>query len=193
MATILSIGASKGMAADRSSLSDQDLIEQIKAGEEAAFEAPLERYQGRVYRLVLSLTKNPEDAEEVLQDVRIAVNAALMKLRGRGPVQESLEEYLTQFTADGRQARMVVDWTQGPEAQLLRKERAQVVREAIEALPPDYQVVLVLRDLEGFSNKATSAWVKEVAYEEMPEELKGRLASFLKAKIRQEKVGGDQR
>lgn len=41
--------------------------------------------------------------------------------------------------------------------------------------------------------KATSAWVREIAYEEMPEELKGRLASFLKAKIRQEKAGGDQR
>ena len=163
------------MATDRSSLSDQDLVEQIKAGEEAAFEALLDRYQGRVYRLVLSLTKNPEDAEEVLQDVflsvyrkltsfdgrstfstwlyRIAVNTALMKLRGRGPVQESIEEHLPQFTEDGRHTRMVVDWTQGPEELLLRKERAQVVREAIEALPPDYKVVLILRDLEGLSNE----------------------------------------
>ncbi len=38
--------------------------------------------------------------------------------------------------------------------------------------------------------KTTTAWVKEITYEEMPEELKERLASFLKAKIRQEKTGG---
>ncbi len=40
--------------------------------------------------------------------------------------------------------------------------------------------------------KATTAWVGEVTYEEMPEELKDRLASFLKAKIRQEKADGDR-
>ncbi|MBZ0170664.1 ECF RNA polymerase sigma-E factor [Candidatus Methylomirabilis lanthanidiphila] len=156
-------------------LSDQDLVEQIKAGDDAAFEALLERYRDRVYRLVISFTRNPADAEEVLQDVfltiyrkiasfehrsafstwlyRITVNTALMKLRGRGPVQESIDEYLPQFTRDGRHARMVVDFTQGPEKQLLRKEREQVVREVIEALPPDYKVVLVLRDLEGLSNE----------------------------------------
>ncbi len=162
------------MAAAQSSESDQELVERLKTGEEAAFEALLARYQGKVYRLAMSFTRNPEDAEEVLQDVfltvyrkigsfdgrsafgtwlyRIAVNAALMKLRGRGPIQESLEEYLPQFTEDGRHTRMVVDWTPGPEEQLLRQERTLVVREAIEALPPDYKAVLVLRDLEGLSN-----------------------------------------
>lgn len=38
--------------------------------------------------------------------------------------------------------------------------------------------------------KATNVWVREIASEEMPEELKTRLASFLKAKILQEKAGG---
>lgn len=38
--------------------------------------------------------------------------------------------------------------------------------------------------------KATNAWVREITCEEMPEELKTRLASFLKAKILQEKAGG---
>jgi len=160
---------------DGVSLSDQELVEQIKAGEKASLEALLGRYQDKVYRLALSFTKNPADAEEVLQDVfltvyrkitsfegrsafstwlyRITVNTALMKLRGRGPAQESIDEYLPQFTKDGRHARMVVDFTDGPEKLLLRKEREQVLREAIEALPPDYKVVLVLRDLEGLSNE----------------------------------------
>lgn len=155
--------------------SDQDLVERMRAGNDTAFEALLERYRDRVYRLVISLTKNPADAEEVLQEIfltvyrkiagfehrsafstwlyRVTVNTALMKLRSRGPVQESIDEHLPQFTKDGRHARMVVDFTQGPEKQLLRKEREQVLREAIEALPPDYKVVLVLRDLEGLSNE----------------------------------------
>ena len=40
--------------------------------------------------------------------------------------------------------------------------------------------------------RATRTWIKEVTYEEMPEELKGRLASFLKEKIREEKSSGHQ-
>lgn len=41
--------------------------------------------------------------------------------------------------------------------------------------------------------RATTAWVGELTYEEMPDELKARLASFLKARIRQEKASSDQR
>lgn len=151
-----------------------DLVEWMRAGDEAAFGALLARYQSKVYRLALSMTKNREDAEEVMQDVflsvfrniqkfdgrsafgtwlyRIAVNAALMKLRSRGPVQESIEEYLPQFTQGGGHARMIADWSEGPERSLLGKERARIVREAIDALPPDFKAVLVLRDLEGLSN-----------------------------------------
>ncbi len=162
------------MSTEQSSVSEQDLVEQTRAGDEAAFEALLARHQGKVYRLALSFTKNREDAEEILQDVfltvyrkiasfdgrsafatwlyRIAVNTALMKLRSRGPFQESLEENLPQFTRDGRHPRMVADWTEVPEKRLLGKERAQVVREALETLPPGYKVVLVLRDLERLSN-----------------------------------------
>lgn len=171
-------GTSNVMARVGESVSDQTLVAQTLTGEESAFEGLVERYQGKVYRLALSLTKRHEDAEEVLQDVfltvhrklpsfegrsafstwlyRITVNAALMKLRGKGRAEESLEAYLPQFTEDGRHARMVLDFTQGPEEALLRKEREQVIRAAIDALPPDYKVVLVLRDLEGLSNEAVA-------------------------------------
>ncbi len=47
---------------DRSNLPDQDLVEQLRVGKESAFEALFGRYQVRVYRLALSITKNVEDA-----------------------------------------------------------------------------------------------------------------------------------
>jgi RNA polymerase sigma-70 factor (ECF subfamily) len=161
------------MVTDRSGLPKQKLVELVRAGEEAAFEALLKRYQDKIYRLALSVTKSREDAEEVLQDVflsvyrkiasfdgrsalstwlyRICINRALMKLRGRAPAHESIDQYLPQF-AGGRHVQMIADWTEGAEDGLLRKERAQIVRQAIETLPPEYRVVLVLRDLEGLSN-----------------------------------------
>src|SRR5574341_2109572 len=125
------------MVTDLSGLPEQQLVEVLRGGEEAAFEALLKRHQGKIYRLALSVTKNREDAEEVLQDVflsvyrkigsfdgrsafgtwlyRICVNTALMKLRGRDPAHESLDEHLPQF-AGGRHARMIADWSEGAEA-----------------------------------------------------------------------------
>lgn len=41
--------------------------------------------------------------------------------------------------------------------------------------------------------KAMKAWVRELTYEEMPDELKTRLTSFLKARIHQEKTTSDRR
>jgi len=157
--------------------SDVKLVERLKAGDEAAFEVLVERYQAKVYRLAKALTRNPEDAEEVVQDVfvsvyrkiqdfdrraafstwlyRIATNAALMKLRGRKPELFSLEEFLPQFTEDGH-IRMGADWTKNPESLLLRQEAREIVKQGIEALPADYRAVLVLRDIEGLSNQEAS-------------------------------------
>ncbi len=163
--------------AERRSLkpSDSELVERVKAGDEAAFEALLERYQDRVYRLARGLTRDPRDAEEVVQEVfltiyrkihsfegraafstwlyRITMNVTLMMLRGRGPEDPGVvEALLPSFTAEGRHAQMVHDWTKTPEEHLLQQEVREAVRRGIATLPAEYQAVLVLRDLEGLSN-----------------------------------------
>lgn len=68
---------------DRSSLPDQDFVEQLRAGEEAAFEALFGRYQVRVYRFALSITKNVEDAREVVQDTFVSVYRKINSFDGR--------------------------------------------------------------------------------------------------------------
>ncbi|HEV8662047.1 MAG TPA: sigma-70 family RNA polymerase sigma factor [Candidatus Methylomirabilis sp.] len=155
---------------------DAELVERLKGGEEEAFGGLLQRYQGKVYRLAMNLTRNPQDAEEVTQDVfltvarkigafdgraafstwlyRVATNAALMKLRGRRPEPHlPVEEEGTVFAPDGSFTRPVADWSALPEDQLLAVERRQILAEAIEALPPDYKAVVVLRDIEGLANQ----------------------------------------
>jgi len=157
-------------------LQEADLVARLQAGEEEALEALLARYQGRIYRLARRLTRNREDAEEVVQDTflsayrkirdfhgraalgtwlnRVAVNAALMKLRGWRPEPHlSIEEDLPQFAADGTHARPVADWSDLPDHRVETQELRQVLCEAIDALPPDYRAVVVLRDIEGLSNQ----------------------------------------
>jgi RNA polymerase sigma-70 factor (ECF subfamily) len=87
------------------SIGHEHLVSAAQAGSSAAFEALCEIYSQRIYRRLLNITKNREDAQDALQDTflraylalhgfegrssfyswltRIAINSALMVLRKR--------------------------------------------------------------------------------------------------------------
>ncbi|HEY1903017.1 MAG TPA: sigma-70 family RNA polymerase sigma factor [Terracidiphilus sp.] len=84
---------------------DLELVAAVRAGSNAAFEELRNRYSGRLYRRIRSITRNHEDAEDALQETflraylaldlfegisqfaswltRIAINSAPMVLRRR--------------------------------------------------------------------------------------------------------------
>ncbi len=173
---------------DTSPETDQALLARLGHGDADALEGLIQRYSGRVYRLALGITRNVEDAEEVVQDVlltvvqkghtfegraavsswihRITVNAALIKRRTRHADREvALDDLLPVFHADGHRAgdpaSLRLDWSQTPESQLLSRETQGVVRAAIDRLPEPYRIVLLLRDIQGLSNEETAAVVQE--------------------------------
>lgn len=159
---------------------EQQLIGRLKVKDEAALDLLMAEYGGKVYGLSLRLTSNHHDAEEVCQDVflavfekigafrgesklsswiyRITANAALMKLRKRPKVQAlPLEEELgPAMTEEGMIAEPVADWSQLPSDALERKEFTRRLTQAIEQLPQEYRVVFVLRDIEGLSAEDAS-------------------------------------
>lgn len=148
---------------------DEELVRKSKEGDERAFGELISRYESKVYSLALKMVRNPEDAEDVLQDTflrayrgiksfqgastfstwvyRITANSALMRLRKKQLPTVSIED------ADERETPVnIADWTPGPVEQLLNRELQQVMDEAIQALPPEFRQVFVLRDIEEMSN-----------------------------------------
>jgi len=133
------------------------------------------QYGAKVYGLSLRLTGRHHDAEEVCQDVflavfekigafrseaklsswiyRITANASLMKLRKRPKVREIplAEELGPAMTEEGMIAEPVADWSRLPNDELDRKELGQRIEQAMALLPVDYRSVVVLRDVEGLS------------------------------------------
>lgn len=156
-------------------LGDETLAARAAAGDDRAFEALVERYEGRVYRLACRLTSET-DAPDVLQEAflqayrhlssfrgesrfgtwlyRIATNAALMlrRARARRP-SESLETYLPRFDEHGVHAATPAELQIAACAdQLLdRQLLADRARAAIARLPDLYRDAFVLRDLEEMS------------------------------------------
>jgi RNA polymerase sigma-70 factor (ECF subfamily) len=153
--------------------SDLDLIVEFRDGNQGSFEELLSRYSSKVFSLASRLTRNPEDAEEVLQDVfvtvhrkiesfegkssfsswlyRITVNAAFMKLRKRRQDQSlSLEDIVQQphsIPALKSPESSYVD------AQSIRNEMLEALETAIKRLPDDYRPVFILRDVDGLTSR----------------------------------------
>ncbi len=153
------------------------LVERLQAGDATVFETLFRQSSARVYRQALHLLGAQAEAEEVVQDVFLAVyqkahtfrgesafspwlyrltaNAALSRLRSRQRRPEvAMDDYLPQFQEDGHHlVRPVVDWSVDLEHELAQTQMQQLLRQAIELLAPIDKTVLVLSDLEEQSNR----------------------------------------
>lgn len=159
-------------------LSDQVLVEKIQAGDYQAFEFLVTRYESKVYRLAVRMLRNPQDAEDALQETflqvfrglpgfegrskfstwlfRLATNVCLMRIRHRETEPSKLlplEDYLPKLE-EGDSPQMM-EWADRPEDALLSKESREKMMEALDKLPAEYRAVFILRDIEGFSNAET--------------------------------------
>lgn len=156
--------------------SDLELIEEFRAGEQTSFEELLSRYSNKVFSLASRLTRNAEDAEEVLQDVfvtvhrkiasfegkssfsswlyRVTVNAAFMKLRKRRqdlsvPLEDVVQQSYSVAALKSPESAFV-------DAQSIRNQMLEALESAIRKLPDDYRPVFILRDVDGLTSREVS-------------------------------------
>lgn len=149
------------------------LVAAAKQGDLKAFEELVSRYEAKIFRLTMNITRNHEDAEDAMQDaflksyshlkefagdsrfytwlVRIAANEALMRLRKRRPNQVSLDEPIE--GDEDLMPREIRDWGPGPEQRFAQTEMHEILSGAIDALEPDFRTVFVLRDIEELSTE----------------------------------------
>lgn len=153
------------------------LVAAAKAGDLAAFEELVSRYERKIFRLTMNITGNREDAEDAMQDaflksyshlktfqgesrfytwlVRIAANEALMRLRKRRPNQFSLDEPVE--GDEDLMPRELQDWGPGPEQRFAQTEMREILSRAIEEIEPEYRMVFILRDIEELSTEDTAS------------------------------------
>ncbi len=153
------------------------LVDLALQGDRVAFTELVRRYEGRIFRLARRITRNEQDAEDVMQDtflkaythmdsfkreskfytwiVRIAVNESLMKLRKRKSDKSvSLDEPID--TGDDIMVREVAVWEENPEERYSQEEIGRILEEAVESLRPIFKTVFLLRDVEELSTEETA-------------------------------------
>ena len=165
-------------------LSDDALVARAKEKDFEAFEALVERYQDKVYRLAFRFMRNETEAKEIVQETllsvwrkldgfkgdsqfsswlyRVTANAALMRLRTqRRHPEVSTEELDPSFLDRGGPAYGQVtspgeNWARRPDDELQSEELRTQLQRAIDALPEIYRTVFLIRDVDGFSTEETA-------------------------------------
>ena len=140
-------------------LGDNEIISRVLQGEQTAYAALVERYQGYVFTLVLRMIKSREDAEEVAQDVFIKAYRALADFRGESKFSTWLytitnttcitflrKKKLDVHSLDNERVfEMAESKDSGFRANLIeQKSRVQMVNEAIAMLNPDDSEIITL-------------------------------------------------
>lgn len=153
---------------------DKELVAQFRKGSHDAFQELVTRYESKAFNLAMGLTRNIEDAEEVLQDVfvtvyrkingfqgksafsswlyRITVNAAFMKLRKRKQNQAVSIEDLGPGNEHQWFDKLEVS-VPGSDVHAMNTQLKDTLWRAVHRLPEEYRTVFMLRDVDGLSNK----------------------------------------
>jgi RNA polymerase sigma-70 factor (ECF subfamily) len=152
------------------------LIAAAKNGDASAFEVLVKRHERRIFLVALRMTRNKEDAEDVIQQsfqntfvhlnsfvgrssfstwlTRVAINEALMLLRKRGSRPVSFDD--RDRDEDTAPLLEVPDLTPDPETNYSRREWGRMLSSAINELPCRTRRAIQLRELDERSTEETA-------------------------------------
>jgi RNA polymerase sigma-70 factor (ECF subfamily) len=148
---------------------DIELVERWKGGDEQAFEVLVRRHEQRVFRLLMRMMGNREEAEDVAQETflslhrhgrrfraesrfstfvyRVAANAALNRRRSLGRGRARVQKLAVRQAAGDDLPSSPRD----PEDATAGQELSAHVREALEKLSPALRMPVILYDMEGMA------------------------------------------
>lgn len=161
---------------------DIEQLSRLRNGDEEAFVLLVGRYQQAMLRLARSMVSSDAVAEEVVQDTWLGVVRGIDQFEGRSSFRTWLYRILvnrarsagsrehpnvpidslhavdpTRFDAQGQWCDPLERWREDSENRLDAASLMPILESALEDLPSRQRQVVILRDVEGFSNEEACA------------------------------------
>jgi len=157
----------------RMTLTDEQVIDRVRAGETALYEVIMRRYNQRLYRVARAILHNDSEADDVIQDAYVRAYTHLNQFAARSPfstwltriaVNEALARRrshvkhpqvdITDF--DGEITMKDTRPSTDPEQSATGAQLRDFLEQAVLDLPEQYRTVVMLRDIEELSTAETA-------------------------------------
>lgn len=156
---------------------DNHLVQLSQSGDLKAFGLLVERYQNRLYRMILRIIKNPTIVEDLVQESLIKAYRSITSFRGdsafytwlykiglntaRNYLSDAkrsvhIDETIALEDADNISTSLDLQNPETPESELMNKQIIQMINDAILALPFELRTAITLREIDGLSYEQIS-------------------------------------
>lgn len=140
---------------------ESDLLRRAQLGDRAALDAILRAHVDSIHAVCRRLCRDPGDAEDATQEALIAVARGLRRFDGRSALSTWIHRVATNACLDELRrrkrrpvpadpdvaGRTIVSDERGPAETVLAADQGQVLADALDELPEEFRVAVVLRDV----------------------------------------------
>lgn len=152
-------------------LTDNEVIQQVLLGNKKTFEILMRRNNQLLYRTIKGILKDDQEIQDVMQEtyiksylnlssykgtskfstwlIRIGINEALAMLKQN----KKFETYTNYTEILETEMDLKQDINKNPDRIVVQGELKEILENAISQLSPEYRVIFMLREIEGFSHQ----------------------------------------
>ena len=154
-------------------MEEKELIKKAQEGDRNALAKLVKQYEQTVYNFAYKICRNKERAEHTMQETFLSMVKSIKQFSGKSKLSTWLYTVVSNHCLmmarsnkkhlhtslddeDGLiDEKNITDWKISPQRIAENDELKDILNEAINKLPPDYRVVFMLRDIQGFSTEET--------------------------------------
>jgi len=140
--------------------SDEDLMLNVRGGDLAAFEQIVLRHEAEAWRAAYRFTGDAAEAEDLAQEAFLRILDAADRYEPTAAFRTYLYRVLTRLCIDYRRKKRPIlsdslplraDVEASPAELAEQRDRERLIQAALDALPADYRMAVVLRYFEGLN------------------------------------------
>ncbi|MDW5299263.1 MAG: sigma-70 family RNA polymerase sigma factor [Sedimentibacter sp.] len=148
------------------------LVEQSRSGDVDAFEELIKDYKKTAYNIALRVLRNVEDAEDASQEALIKVYKSIQNFNMQSSFKSWMYRIVVNTCIDFKRKksinvvsidenidlggniefqREIADDSNNPDALVEQNYNNKLIKDALNKLEDDFKMIIVLRDIQGFS------------------------------------------
>ncbi|NOX67120.1 MAG: RNA polymerase sigma factor [Chlorobi bacterium] len=154
-------------------MEEKELIKKAQEGDRNALAKLVKQYEQTVYNFAFKICRDKERAEHTMQETFLSMVKSIKQFSGKSKLSTWLYTVVSNHclmmarsnkkhlhaSIDDEDSlideKNITDWNISPQRIAENDELKDILNEAINKLPPDYRIVFMLRDIQGFSTEET--------------------------------------